>query len=352
MSLCSAVLLAACGGSGGGAGAPTGGGGGGASPSTTLAISTTALVLSVNDTVASPTLTGHARVFTVTNTGTATALAVIYARSPASPAWPNGTNPSSNCTTLAPGASCTITITPGNTPSAAPGDLAAVPITLSVGGSNTNLLTPTVQVLTHGSVYQGGYVFGIDDTTPPTGNIGGKVAATTDAVPQVPGVIWSSLGNNGTSADTAYNNVLGTDETSTTLLGGACNGGTDGACNTNEITTLYTGVNNTYYAAGACRATQAGYSDWYLPAVCELGGQAMAGCAVGGASMQANLIDNGALNVAALPTAVNYWSSTSFSALPTNVAWVHQFATGGLAFSAQASKDNMLPVRCVRALTL
>jgi len=348
MSLCSAVLLAACGGSGGGAGAPTGGGG--ATPSTTLSISSTALVLSVNDTVASPTLTGNPRVFTLTNTGTVTALAVIHARSTGSPAWPNGTNSSSNCTTLAPGASCTITITPGNTASAAPGDLAPVPITLSVGGSNTNLLTPTVQVLTHGSVYQGGFVFAIDDTTPTTGNVGGKVAATTDVVAQVPGVIWSSLGNNGTSGDTAYNVVPGVDETSTPVIG-TCNGGTDGACNTNEITTFYTGVNNAYYAAGACRATQAGYSDWYLPAICELGGQVSAGCSPGGASMQANLIDNGAINVASLPTAVNYWSSTPYSASPNIAAWSHQFATLGGAFSAQFNKNNMFPVRCVRALT-
>jgi hypothetical protein len=350
MSLCSAVLLAACGGSGGGAGAPTGGGAG-APPSTTLSISSTALVLSVDNTVASPTLTGNPRIFTVTNVGTATALAVIHARSTASPAWPTGTNSSSNCTTLAPGASCTITITPGNTASAAPGDLAPVPITLSVGGSNTNLLAPTVQVLTHGSVYQGGYVFSIDDTTPNTGNIGGKVTALTDAVPVAPGVIWSSLGNNGTSADAAYNAVLGTNDTSTTALGDACNGGTDGACNTTEITTLYTGVNNAYYAAGACRATQAGYSDWHLPAICELGGQAAANCAPGGASMQANLIDNGAINVAALPTAVNYWSSTSSNINATFFAWSHQFATGGAATSFEFNKNNMFPVRCVRALT-
>lgn len=350
MSLCSAVLLVACGGSGGGAGAPTGGGG--ATPATTLSISPTALALSVNDTVSSPTLTGSPRRFTVTNTGTVTAQAVIYAVATASPALPSGTSLSSTCTTLAPGASCTITVTPGNAASAAAGNTTPVPVTLSVGGSNTNLLTPTLQVLTHGSVYQGGYVFSIDDTTLNTGNIGGKVTALTDVVPLAPGVIWSSLGNNGTPADAAYNLVLGTDEASTTALGGACNGGTDGACNTTEITTFYTGVNNTYYAAGACRATQAGYSDWYLPSICELGGQASASCALGGASMQANLIDNGAINVAALPTAVNYWSSTSHNANPTSNAWSHQFAIAGGAFSFAFNKNNPFPVRCVRALTL
>lgn len=193
-------------------------------------------------------------------------------------------------------------------------------------------------------------MFDIDDTTPASGSIGGKVAATEDVVAQPPGVIWSSLGNNGTSADVARNTVLGTDEASTTLMGGACNGGADGACNTNEITTLYVGVNNSYYAAGACRATQAGYSDWYLPSVCELGGQVAAGCAVGGASMQANLIDSGAINVATL-AAAEYWSSTSFSANSANDAWNHRFATMGGAVSSPVDKDNMFPVRCVRALT-
>ncbi|WP_382323191.1 DUF1566 domain-containing protein [Hydrogenophaga sp. UC242_53] len=268
-----------------------------------------------------------------------------------SPALPSGTNLSSTCSTLAPGATCTITVTPGNAPSAAQGNTAPVPVTLSVGGSNTNLLTPTVQVLTHGSVYQGGYVFGIDDTTPVTGNVGGKVAALNDAVGLAPGVIWSSNGNSGTTPDVAYNVVPGVDELSTPALG-RCNGGTDGACNTNEITTFYTGVNHTYYAAGACRATQSGYSDWYLPAVCELGGQASAGCAPGGASMQANLIDNGAVNVAALPTAVNYWSSTPRNGNPNFDAWVHRFATMGGAVSTGIDKSTTLPVRCVRALTL
>lgn len=304
-------------------------------------------MLSVNDTVASPTLTGHARVFTVTNTGTATALAVIHARSTGSPAWPNGTNTSTNCTTLAPGASCTITVTPGNTASAVPGDLAPVPITLSVGGSNTNLLSPTVQVLTHGSVYQGGYVFSIDDTTSPAGNIGGKVAALNDASP---GVIWDSNGNGGAPVDVAYSVIPGIDELSTPFAG-FCYGGTDGACNTNEITNFLTGVNNAYYAAGACRATMNTYSDWYLPAVCELGSDASPGCA-GGQSMQANLIDNNALSVGTLPTAISYWSSTPSNAAPDFNAWAHQFGIGILAVSSSDFKHGLHRVRCVRALTL
>lgn len=320
---------------------------GGGTPSTTLSISTTALVLSVNDTVASPTLTGNPRVFTVTNTGSATALAVIWAVSTGSPALPSGTNVVSTCGTLAAGASCTLTVTPGNGASAAPGVTSPVPVTLSVGGSNTNLLSPTVQVLTHGSVYQGGYVFDIDDSTPPSGNIGGKVAALNDAST---GVIWGSNGNGGTAPDVAYDVIPGVDELSTPVLG-FCHGGTDGACNTEEITRFYTGVNNAYYAAGACRATMASYSDWYLPAICELGSDADPGCA-GAQSMQANLIDNNALSVGTLPTAISYWSSTPSNAAPDFNAWEHRFGIGILADSSSQFKHGLHRVRCVRALTL
>lgn len=304
-------------------------------------------MLSVNDTTSSPTLTGNARIFTVTNTGTATAQSVIWAVSSGSPARPSGTDVTTNCTSLAPGASCTFTVTPGNAPSATPGTLSPVPVTLSIGGSNTNLLSPTVQVLTHGSVYQGGYVFAINDATPNTGNIGGKVAALADASP---GVIWGSNGNGGVAIDVAYDVIPGVDELSTPVVG-ICHGGTDGACNTEEITRFYTGVNTAYYAAGACRATIATYSDWYLPAVCELGSDASPGCA-GAQSMQANLIDNNALSVGTLPTAISYWSSTPSNAAPDFNAWAHQFGVGVLADSSADLKHELHKVRCVRALTL
>lgn len=324
MSLCSAVLLAACGGSGGGAGAPTGGG---ATPSTTLSISPSALVLSVNNTAASPALTGSSRSFTITNNGTVTAQAVIHAVSTSSPAWPSGTGSTSNCTSLAPGASCTITVTPGNTPSAAVGTPGPVPITLSVGGSNTNLLTPTVQVVTHGSVYQGGYLFDVDDTTPATGSIGGKVAALNDIAPS--SLPWSTTPNfvNASSL-------------------------TDGQTNTQSIVAVYDALSvpRSNYAAGACMALgDGGFHNWYLPAICEMS-SAAAGCTAQ-PNMQTNLIENNA--VAGLPSW--HWSSTEAAGTPVADSIQHQFALpapfpGGPQQQDEA-KINVANVRCVRALT-
>lgn len=325
-TLCTAALLVACGGSGGGAGAPT--------PSTTLVLSVSSLALRTS---------GIARTVTVTNNGGAPAESVTYSLGPTVPA---GTTAISSCSTLAPGASCAITFTPGATASAAAGDLSPVPITLNVSGANTNVASASVHVLDFGSMYQSGYVFAFDDTTPATGSVGGKVVALADASP---GLIWSSNGNGGAAVDVATHVIPGIDETSTPALG-ICNGGTDGACNTNEITTFYTGVNTAYYAAGACRATMSGYSDWFLPSVCELGGDAFAGCGVGVDSIQGNLVNNYPLLVAHLPP-VTYWSSTPYSGAPSTQAWSHHFAAGGADFSGQSVKDSLFPVRCVRRLT-
>ncbi len=342
MSLCSAVLLAACGGSGGGAGAPTGGG---ATPSTTLSISPSALVLSVNNTAASPALTGSSRSFTITNNGTVTAQAVIHAVSTSSPAWPSGTGSTSNCTSLAPGASCTITVTPGNTPSAAVGTPGPVPITLSVGGSNTNLLTPTVQVVTHGSVYQGGYLFDVDDTTPATGSIGGKVAALNDAGPSV---FWSA----GAGGGVVYDDIAEVSDVSTGPLP-ACDGLIDGKCNTKAIVDSYPLTPLPAYAAGTCRASrQDSFDDWYLPAICELNGSSgRVICPASQQSIQDNLVD--VLPGAGGLPAASYWSSTQSSALPNlpNDAWSAFLQQTAGAQQNDVDKSSLFLVRCVRALT-
>lgn len=322
MSLCSAVLLAACGGSGGGAGAPTGG----ATQNTTLSIIPSALVLSVNDTVTSPALTGNPRVFTVTNTGSVTAQSVIWAVSTGSPALPSGTNVVSTCGILAPGANCTLTVTPGGGVSAAPGVQNPVPVTLSLGGSNTNLLTPTVQVLTYGSVHQSGYVFSIDDTTSSDGNIGGKAAALSDiAASPLP---WSTTLNliNASSL-------------------------TDGQSNTQSIVAVYDALSvpRASYAAGACMAlADGGFNNWYLPAICEMSSGA-AGCAAQ-QNMQSNLIENS--TVAGSPTW--HWSSTEAAALPTLNGIQHRFAMPAPPPGPGQQDDvksNIANVRCVRSLS-
>lgn len=343
MSLCSAVLLAACGGSGGGAGAPTGGG---ATPSTTLSISPSSLALSVNDTGVSPALGGTPRSFTIRNIGTETALSVIWAVRAGSPAL-GGTSFASTCTSLAPGATCTITVTPGGPGSvtAVPGDESPVPITLSVGGLNTNLLAPTVQVLTHGSVYQGGYLFAIDDMTLPTASIGGKVAALSDSS-SLSGVFWSA----GAGGAVARDNVSGVSDDSTPPLQ-SCAGSVDGKCNTDAIEAQYPTTLLTEYAAGLCQgATLGGRIDWYLPSTCELSGSRGAvTCPASQQSIQTELVDN-LVAAGGLPSA-DYWSSTQGSAgSATAFAWgsLLQQTTGT---SSLADKGVLYRVRCVRALT-
>lgn len=320
-------------------------GGGGPEPvvaspalSTTLSLSTTDLALSVNAPGTSAALTGTPRTLVITNTGTEPAMAV----NPVVGGAPTGTAiTSSTCGTLNAGASCSVTITPGNTASAAPG-AAVVPMTVTVSGSNTNTVVANVSVLTFGVIHQGGYVFAIDDSTTATSGVGGKVAGLADTTT---GVIWSSNGNGGSNLDADYATVPGIDELSLTSQG-ECNGKSDGACNTGRIRTFYAGVSNVFHAAGTCVATQSGYSDWYLPAICELSSQGVAGC-TGSASMQANLIDT---NLISLPSSF-YWSSTQTSFNPMNNAWLHRFDAIGADNTLDADKSNELAVRCVRALT-
>jgi hypothetical protein len=104
---------------------------------------------------------------------------------------PSGTTITpASCTNIAPLGTCVLTIRPGATPSAVAYDTNPTPITLSVQGTNTNTLTPTLNIVALASVYQSGFIYSIDDTTPITRSIGGKVAALTD---QSNGIIWSSF---------------------------------------------------------------------------------------------------------------------------------------------------------------
>jgi len=308
-TLCSAVLLAACGGSGGGPGAP--GGAPTTTPPTTLSLSVAALALKTS---------GIARTVTVTNTGGAPAVSVIYSLTPTT-----DTTAISSCSTLAPGASCQITITPGATASAAAGDLTPVPINLNVGGINTNVASASVHVLELGSVYQSGYVFDFNDGTPNTGSVGGKAVALADiATSPLP---WSTTSN--------LVNALSL---------------TDGAANTQTIVINYDALSvpRGDYAAGACVALNAGgYTDWYLPAICEMN-TAAPGCTPGQPDVQSLVDNSGALP----PTPLQqHWSSTEDPGTPVTEALLHQFALLG-GSSSDLAKGVAIQARCVRALVL
>ena len=303
---------------------------------TTLTASVSTLGLSVNNTELNAALTGTPRLITITNSGSNSATSVTYSPSPA---LPSGTTISpSSCGTIAASSTCVLTITPGSTASATAGNTSPTPITLSISGTNTNTLTPTVNVLTYGSVYQGGYIYAVDDTTSNTGSIGGTVVTQTDQAPRYPdGVVWSSNGANSTSV--SYDSIPGIAETSTTDSSAptyasaqtsfnstysnvstspfpssssfsSCNGRTNGACNSANILMLYNmyvtnygdGVppylltagptTTSYYAAGRCTANISGYSDWYLPAICEMGPDAHgSGCSASTQNIVSQLPD-------------------------------------------------------------
>lgn len=367
---------------------------------TTLSTSVSDLALSVTGLteygISGTPSSGLARQITVTNTGSFTATNLSIS----SPTFPSGTSSSTTCgSTLAPSASCTITVTPGATATSDGTDpcssgTAPVPAVIDISADNATTVSTNVVVLSYGCIYQGGYVFAFDDTTPNTGSVGGKVMATTD---QANGSIWSSNGLGSDATDTSYDLIPGIDENSTTSTGSPtyasfeaffsstytnvnpfdsssfanCNGATDGNCNTSNISTFYnlfltvntaanggtapfTGLemptNTTFYAAGLCLQTISSYSDWYLPAICELGydlspcGTAMTPTLQ---NAQSSLVD---FNSLALLSGT-YSSSTEFSSLPTQWLIAQFFATGGGSGQITADKGLLLRVRCVRALT-
>ena len=268
---------------------------------------------------------GQPRHVLITNVGGQAALNLVVG---AASALPAGSAFGTDCAaTLAPGASCTLTVTPGATPSAAPGDAAPTPAELRIGGSNTPALTLPVRVLGFGSVYQGGYVFDLDDTTPPTGGVGGKVMALNNAWP---------------TAVQANDAPLASSPT-------------EGAANTATL------VNaggpppdpNSPYAAWTCDdASDAGFTDWYLPAICELGydrDNRGSGCGSAAAptrpNIQSHLVDKGVSG--GLVGNNEYWSSTGAG----GVTWTQYIGPGPTAAQHDVPSAALSLVRCVRALT-
>lgn len=377
---------------------------------TTLTTSLSTLALSVTGLteygVGGTPSSGVPRSITVTNTGGVTAHNVLVT----SPTYPSGTTSSTTCgTTLAPGSSCSITITPGHSATSdgtnpCTDGTAPVAGAIQITADNATTVSANVIVLGYACIYQGGYVFAFDDTTPTSGSVGGKVLTTTDQAAASPnGVVWSSNGSTGggsggmslgdTSADTIpgiseISAVSSSDPTfanfatdfTTTYTNpnpfsssdfASCDGATDGACNTGNIVTFYSQfitnntfinggsplftassgpTNLTYYAAGLCQQTIASYSDWYLPAICELG-HFLAQC--GGAGLdttqnvQSNLVELNSLN---LLSGV-YWSSTEDSATAIGGAMQQNFAGGGGSSQSDSGKQNLLGVRCARNMT-
>lgn len=316
------------------------------------------LALSANNPILNPALTGNARHITITNTGIneATGLSITY------PTWPGGTpatTASSTCSaTLAAGDTCTITVTPGvNATSSCDTGVVPTPGTITVNA--TNVATPVtsdVAVLSYGCIYQGGFIYSVDDTSINTGSIGGKTAAVTDSYPgsALPPVGIPDWGGLGTDIGSALYD---------TNPQGANNGSANSAA---IISALTPPTSLSDYAAGLCSSLSVNasgtalctapntcYTNWYLPAICELTQFNVFLCIPGSTNIQQQLFENALIPGATLGIADpgDYWSSTEDSSDPQNIALGYYFSTSGGVLTI-FTKDSRLGVRCSRALTL
>lgn len=299
------------------------------SNTTTLSTSLANLALAIS---------GQARTITVTNTGSSTALNLSISF----PTWPTGTTAGSNCgSTLNSGDTCIITVTPGANATSncnAGTGSAPTPGVITVSASNVaSSVSTNVVVLTFGCIYQQGYLFDINDTTPPSTSIGGTTVELTD---------------NPGSPQKWYNAALVT--TNAQSL-------TDGASNTATIIAVQ-GAGS--YAAELCSnytidssgnspcLTGTCYSNWYLPAICQMGSVGEgAGCASGLPNMVTNLpalVANTCSGSACLFG--QYWSSTEYSLNSSDDAYLETFSLGS-GSQAAVSKTVFRTIRCTRAIT-
>ncbi len=303
-------------------------------------------------------VSGLPRQITITNNGPALAQNVTYQIIPALPA---GTTISpSGCGNILANNTCVLTITPGANPSTSPGS-SPNPSVIEIEGTNTNQLAVDAEVLTYGNIYQGGFIFNIDDSAPNTGSIGGTVAGLNDTV-TAPGISWG--GNAINVGDTTNQNTV--------------DGANNGSANSDTIIRVLTVQQNipkSTYAAGQCNlaatngsgttctaGTTGCYDDWYLPAICQLGPNnwlypnATDCSPTGTYNIQQQLFVPSIPNVN-LSTSVYYYSSTQYSGDPATIpvgtsAWVQYYASGGGSGQGfSGSKDYLMNVRCVRGLT-
>lgn len=379
------------------------------------------LALSVKGLTLNGQSSGQSRVITVTNRGDTptTGLSISY------PTWPTGTtvdttSPSAcaNGTILPVGGSCTITVVPGTIATSGAGNapcttgIAPIPGVVTVTANGVILSSTTVEVLGYGCIYQGGYIYAMTETANPSASISGTVTSLSDQAPRYPnGIDWTSNGGIGHGippfdpTDVSYDLIPGVDAASTPSAPSptfsafqaffastytnpdpftsssfsACQGLTDGQCNTRNLVTFYNQfmTNNTlgnggtapftaspgptplsYYAAGLCKQTISGYSDWYLPAICEMGpANNGSGCVAGTQNIIDNLPDLIGIIGPSPDTSCawgancltdRYWSSTEDALFQRDNAWSEIFDSGS-NIQSTGVKYFMCGVRCSRS---
>jgi hypothetical protein len=205
---------------------------------TTLSASLSTLALATN---------GNQRIITITNTGGSTADNVTYSTMN----LPSGTTISpapTGCGNIHASGTCVLNITPGPMAS-------NDPATLTISGSNTNTLTNNLYVLTYGSIYEEGYIFGIDDTTASNESIGGQEAALSDF--DNGSLLEWSTNATPTSALSLTDDAANTSTLINTL---GVNAPAAAACNSYSIDSS----GNSPCTTGTC------YNNWYLPAICQM----------------------------------------------------------------------------------
>jgi hypothetical protein len=314
------------------------------------------VILAVNRPELNRALTGREREVRIENTGQVVARNVKYTKID----FPDGMSVTPlTCGDIPPQATCILKITPGV--------WASDKSQIRLKGENTDSLSIPVRVLTYGSVYQGGYVFSIEDDV---SGVKGKVLSLSDQVSPIPGVVWSSNGRSGRAGDGVFDAIAGVYDQSFQ----DCQGRTDGACNTDRIVSYYSRpvqyvpIALKYYAAGVCKAyltdEQGGtpcahqpcLGGWYLPAICELDRQkAFIPESISCPEDMQNVVENlGALidiNCAG-PSCLagTYWSSTAHynRGYPEYSAWSEDFNSSGSS-QYNDDKNNQYGVRCVRA---
>ncbi|VEB34154.1 transmembrane protein (fibronectin III domain and Gp5 C-terminal repeat) [Legionella cherrii] len=306
---------------------------------------------------------GAPRTFTVTNTSTQTI--TLSGVAPPIPPLPGSATVSiDNCSSvvnLLPGASCSMTIDPGAVATSSSScTLGSSPTPsaiefLPVSGPPA---TANIVILGYGCIYQSGYLFSIDDTTPTTASIGGIVAALNDQVPPATGITWSPGGvdttiwgiGDASSPTSPSPNATSPSYPAVISLGQAnCDGPDDGFCNTSNMVTFFSTGNT--YSAGVCRGiSDGGYLDWHLPAMCELGpfnpfGPSL--CTPGSTNMLNELFLQG---IGGIVDPGEYWSSTESSDVGI-FAWNRLFQTGFPPSEQLLNGKNFaFGIRCARNL--
>ena len=303
-------------------------------------------------------LTGTARVITITNTSTTETTTPLSVTKSGFPTGTTITNDACNGASLSPLGTCAITITPGQVATSnctrgtrpSPGS-----VTVRASSAPSDAIS-NVLVLGYGCIYQGGFIYSINDSTSTAGSIGGKVAALKDEFlasknPQPGTPNWG-----GDGCDIGAK-----------LWSNDTQGANDGSANSSAIvdalTTNYSSgpcpplpaVDLKDYAAGRCSQyttlSDAGLK-WYLPSICELSGASTSNnCTAGTTSMlnQLWLLDPA---VGGFVNEGVYWSSTELadSYYAKVFAWYQQFSSGG--YQSGVNKYGALGVRCSRALSL